>query len=143
VSTVVVEDRPSGQQRAQTRNITNYNHSHALTMQYYEVLQTYGIKTATDTFTLVLFLPFTPIDFTIDLIQQYWYLLGKPIKIANAKKIAEYNPVVRDYNAANAFFDATGNVRLTKVKITKSKNFAADVRVELYDANPIVTLAID
>ena len=79
MSTVVVEDRQSGRQRTQTRNITNYNHSHALNMQYYEMLQTYRIKTAVDTLSPVLFLPFKAIDFDIDLIQSYWYLFGKVI----------------------------------------------------------------
>lgn len=142
MSTVVVEDRQSGRQKAQTKNITNYNHSHALTMQYYEVLQTYRTKTVVDTLTPVLFLPFKPIAFDIELIQEYWYLLGKAIKKTHPKKFVEYNQVVKDFNPENDAFDATGNVRIKEVNITKSKNFTSNVRVELYDASPIITLAI-
>ncbi|MEL6945551.1 MAG: hypothetical protein AAFO82_23090, partial [Bacteroidota bacterium] len=41
-STVVVTDEQKESENIQTRNVTNYNHSHALTVQYYEVLQKYS-----------------------------------------------------------------------------------------------------
>src|SRR5687768_5629336 len=56
MSTVVVEDRQAGRQRAQTRNVTNYNHSHALTVQYYEVLHNYRVITGVDGLAPILFL---------------------------------------------------------------------------------------
>ena len=142
MSTVVVEDRQSGHQRAQTRNITNYNHSHALNMEYYEVLQTYRIKTGVDSLMPVLFLPFRPIDFDISLIQDYWYLFGRAIKKTNPKKFREYSQVVKDFDPDNTSFDPSGNVRIDQVKITTTKSFSAKVRVELTDSNPTVTLAI-
>ncbi len=40
-SNIFVTDEQAESERLTTRNITNYNHSHALTIQYYEVLQHY------------------------------------------------------------------------------------------------------
>ncbi len=142
MSTVVVEDRQSGRQRAQTRNITNYNHSHALTMMYYEVLQTYRIKTGVDTLTPVLFLPFKPINFNIEIIQQYWYLFGKAIRQTHPKKFYEYSQVVKDFDPNNSAFDATENVLIDSIRITRTKNFTSDVRIEFTHADPYLNLAI-
>ena len=142
MSAVIVEDRQSGRQRAQTRNITNYNHSHSLNMQYYEVLQTYRIKTGVESLTPVLFLPFKPIDFDIEIIQAYWYLFAQAIKKTYPRKFSEYNQVVKEFNPENGFFDATGNVRVKEIKISKTIDFTANIRVELYDADPIITLAM-
>ena len=140
MSTVVVEDRQSGRQRAQTRNIANYNHSHALNMQYYEVLQTYRIKTGVDSLTPMLFLPFRPISFDIAIVQQYWYLFGKAIKKTNPKKFGEYSQVVKDYDPDNISFDATGNVRITNIKATYTNAFTSDIRVEFNDKDVVLAI---
>ena len=47
-STVVVQSEQSEQSNVQTRVVANYNHSHALTMLYYEVLRHYRITTRLD-----------------------------------------------------------------------------------------------
>lgn len=58
-----------------TRIVANYNHMHALTIQYYEVIQIYEIITKLHSFNRVLFLPFSVLDFTgpdaIDLVSQF------------------------------------------------------------------------
>ena len=143
MSTVVVEDEQSGGQSAQTRNITNYNHSHALTIQYYEVLQKYITQTHADDLIPVLYLPFKPIDFSIDLITKYWVILKEGMEFKLPKpKIKQFDQLVKDYEPTNGAFDYSGDVRVTKVKINRSRTYSAGVRVELYDANPVVTLKV-
>ncbi|MGI5242117.1 hypothetical protein [Dactylosporangium sp. CA-139066] len=47
-----------------TRSVTNYNHMHALTVQYYEVVQVYETQTRLQDAERCIFLPMRPIDFT-------------------------------------------------------------------------------
>jgi hypothetical protein len=59
-----------------TRIVANYNHMHALTVQYYEVVQIYRVATELHTATRLLFIPMEPIDFTDDeVIDRYRGLL--------------------------------------------------------------------
>jgi hypothetical protein len=142
MSTVIVEDTQGGRQRAQTHNVTNYNHSHALTMQYYEVLDSYRINTGVDSLSPVLFLPFGPISFNIELIKPYWYIFNKAIRQLQPGKAFEWNQVVKDFNPENEAFDISGDLRVERVKITRTRSYSEPVRVKFYDANPEVTLAI-
>ena len=55
-----------------TRVITNYNHMHALTVQYYEVLQIYRTETSLARCDRVVFVPFKLIDFSnVDLLRRF------------------------------------------------------------------------
>lgn len=47
-----------------TRIVANYNHMHALTVQYYEVVQIYRVTVELNSFERVVFLPFELLDFT-------------------------------------------------------------------------------
>jgi hypothetical protein len=47
-----------------TRTVTNYNHMHALTVQYYEVVQVYETETRLEDAERCIFLPMRPISFT-------------------------------------------------------------------------------
>lgn len=47
-----------------TRSVTNYNHMHALTVQYYEVVQVYETETRLDNAERCIFLPMRRIDFS-------------------------------------------------------------------------------
>jgi hypothetical protein len=44
-STVVIQSAQQGSQNLQTRTVRNYNHSHAMTLLYYEVLRHYRVVT--------------------------------------------------------------------------------------------------
>lgn len=46
-----------------TRMVTNYNHIHTLSMQYYEVIQNYRVVTRTNRYQRCLFIPLKPFDF--------------------------------------------------------------------------------
>src|SRR3954451_18256315 len=47
-----------------TRSVTNYNHMHALTVQYYELVQVYETETRLENAERCIFLPMKPIDFS-------------------------------------------------------------------------------
>ena len=63
-ASVVREVSQSEHEEVSTRVITNYNHMHALTVQYYEVLQAYRVETAVVRCDRVVFVPFKLVDFS-------------------------------------------------------------------------------
>ncbi len=141
MSTVVIEDEQGGRQRSQTRNITNYNHSHALTIQYYEVLQKYLVRTGVASLTPVFFLPFRPLNFTIDFIQDYWSLLRIPLRETAPARFKQYDRVVKDYDPRNNAFDVGGEIVIDSIRITRVRNWSSVAKVKLDDANPSVKLS--
>jgi hypothetical protein len=60
VSEAVAEERES----ISTRTVTNYNHMHALTVQFYEVVQIYRTELRTEQARRLLFIPFQTLDFS-------------------------------------------------------------------------------
>lgn len=68
----VLEDVQSEQDNLQTSTITNYNHMHALTVQYYEILHRYGVSIELDTLEPLLFLPFAALPFDPDNFEHLW-----------------------------------------------------------------------
>jgi hypothetical protein len=91
-STVVVTDEQAENEKLSTRNVTNYNHSHALTIQYYEVLQHYKSEITLAAAEPILYLPFKPLEFTIDFISDYWHILSHGIRNINLRK--EFDVVI-------------------------------------------------
>src|SRR5262249_15670708 len=65
-ASVVREVSQSEHEDISTRVVTNYNHMHALTVQYYEVLQLFRTETSVVRADRVVFIPFQLIDFTKD-----------------------------------------------------------------------------
>ena len=61
---VVSEVSQSDTRNFSTRNITNYNHMHALTFQYYEVVQIYETQVRQEDAERCIFIPLTLFDFT-------------------------------------------------------------------------------
>jgi hypothetical protein len=74
-ATAVREVSQSEHEQISTRVVANYNHMHALTVQYYEVVQLYRVVVRTHAVGRVLFLPFELIDFSaanaLDLVARY------------------------------------------------------------------------
>ena len=62
-ATVVQEVSQQEHEQLSTRAVTNYNHMHALTIQYYEVVQIYRVAIEIDRVTRCLFVPMQVIDF--------------------------------------------------------------------------------
>lgn len=78
-SNVFVTDEQAENEQLTTHNITNYNHSHALTIQYFEVLQHYRAELSLTAADALLYLPYRPLEFSLDLIQDYWDILRRAI----------------------------------------------------------------
>ena len=121
-STVVVTDEQTEREDIQTRNVTNYNHSHALTVQYFEVLQKYHVKLELNNWTPVLYLPFRPLDFNLNIIQKYWHLLKLPLQRFFPEKFEKYHPYISEPLSLGNNGIEGGNYQVTKVKVVVSSS---------------------
>jgi hypothetical protein len=65
-ASAVREVSQSEHEQVSTRVVANYNHMHALTVQYYEVVQIYRVLVQVHSAQRVLFLPFELLDFSGD-----------------------------------------------------------------------------
>lgn len=63
-ASAVREVSQSEHEQVSTRVVANYNHMHALTVQYYEVVQVYRVLVQVHSVQRVLFLPFELLDFS-------------------------------------------------------------------------------
>lgn len=70
-STQVREVQEGETENVTTRVVANYNRMHALTVQYYEVLQVYGLKTRVSKAERCLFVPFAVTEFTANNLDQF------------------------------------------------------------------------
>ncbi|MCM5679487.1 hypothetical protein M8A51_08080 [Schlegelella sp. S2-27] len=65
-ASVVQEVRESTSETLQTRVVANYNHMHALSVLYYEVVQVYRVSLRVARAEKCAFVPITPLDFSDD-----------------------------------------------------------------------------
>lgn len=65
-ASAVREVSQSEHEEVSTRVVANYNHMHALTVQYYEVVQVYRVLVDVHSVQRVVFLPFQLLDFSTD-----------------------------------------------------------------------------
>ena len=63
-ASAIREVSQSEHEEISTRVVANYNHMHALTVQYYEIVQVYRVMTELHAFKRVVFVPFQLLDFT-------------------------------------------------------------------------------
>jgi hypothetical protein len=91
-STVIVQADQAEKAEARTRIVANYNHSHALTILYYEVLQHYRILTRPAVVRPVLFLKHTPWTFdalgedeAYELIEQHYMAISASLLDASLR----------------------------------------------------------
>ena len=71
-SSVVVEDVEGEDETLETTNVTNYNHMHALTVQFYEILQRYEVEIGLDRLEPLLFLPIGVFAFDKAEVEALW-----------------------------------------------------------------------
>ncbi|RJT32614.1 hypothetical protein D3227_26725 [Mesorhizobium waimense] len=87
-ATAVREVSESEHQQVSTRIVANYNHMHALTVQYYEVVQIYRVVAEVHTAERVLFLPIALADFSSDdMIEAYRGVLARAALTARARDL--------------------------------------------------------
>jgi hypothetical protein len=93
-STIVLSDSQTERAEATTWNVTNYNHSHALTVQYFEVLQRYRVEVVLDTVEPVLYLPFRPLTFNLETVTRWWATLRRAIP--DAQLVAQFDATLTE-----------------------------------------------
>ena len=76
-STVIVEAKQQESNVLQTRTVTNHNHCHALTVQYYEVLRNFEITTEFIHTRQVVLIPYAVNTFTADIALRFETILRR------------------------------------------------------------------
>ena len=72
-STIVVEDAQDEAIGVRSTNVTNYNHMHALNIEYFELLHRYTVITALDRVEPFVLIPFSALpEFDNEVVQRYW-----------------------------------------------------------------------
>ena len=76
-ASIIREVSQEEHQSVSTRVITNYNHMHALSIQYYEVVQIYRVEVGISDIEKCIFIPMKLVDFTQTLIDRYRLTLAQ------------------------------------------------------------------
>ncbi|MFC7933822.1 hypothetical protein [Streptomyces cinereoruber] len=103
--TVVRETTQTENDKVTTRVVTNYNHMHAMSVQYYEVVQVYSVTTKPAKLERCLFIPLQELTFTPTSLQRYKEVLASVAPVDWAAKIRAANPfetAVRRLDACSA-----------------------------------------
>ncbi|MFF9147434.1 hypothetical protein ACF1BN_21515 [Streptomyces sp. NPDC014861] len=103
--TVVRETTQTEKDQVLTRVVTNYNHMHAMSVQYYEVVQVYNVTTKPTKLERCLFIPLQELTFTHTSLQRYKEVLASVAPFDWAAKIRAANPfdtAVRRLDACSA-----------------------------------------
>ncbi|MEU1226253.1 hypothetical protein [Streptomyces sp. NPDC005828] len=90
--TVVRETSQAEKDQVMTRVVTNYNHMHAMSVQYYEVVQVYTVTTKPTRLERCLFIPLQELTFTHTSLQRYKDVLASVAPVDWAEKIRTANP---------------------------------------------------
>lgn len=86
-ASIVKEVSESEQQSVSSRILANYNHMHALTVQYYEVIEIYRMSVQLQQVERCLFIPMKLIDFTKEIIERYRAVLADAALSSRAKEL--------------------------------------------------------
>ncbi|MER8043441.1 hypothetical protein [Streptomyces sp. NPDC094032] len=90
--TVVRETSQAEKDQVMTRVVTNYNHMHAMSVQYYEVVQVYSVTTKPTKLERCLFIPLQELTFTHTSLQRYKEVLASVAPADWATRIRGANP---------------------------------------------------
>lgn len=80
-----------------TKIIANHNHSHAMTVQYWEVMKRYRLETAIDSVDLVLFVPLKLVNFLGN--ESFFYPENNYTKFSKTILCNRYNKLIKHANA--------------------------------------------
>lgn len=87
-ATTITETSQQESEKLSTRVVTNYNHMHALTIQYFEVVQVYRVLVELSRVTRCLFLPMKLVTFTHATIRRYRNVIARAGLIAGVRALA-------------------------------------------------------
>jgi hypothetical protein len=76
-SFAIAEVSQEEESTVRTRVLTNYNHSHTLTFQYFQVLRNFLLRTKMNSLRPAVFVPFKPLDFTQDVVVKHAFALRR------------------------------------------------------------------
>lgn len=91
-ATSVTETSQSESERLSTRVVTNYNHMHALTIQYFEVVQIYRVVVDLARKSRCLFVPMKPINFDAAVFQRYRAAIAEAGLIPTVRALRDVRP---------------------------------------------------
>lgn len=112
-ATAVREVSETEHQEVSTRIVANYNHMHALTVQYYEVIQIYRVVAEVQTAERVLFLPIALTDFSSDeMIEAYRGVLARAALTSRARDLLLDPTSTVELRPAKSFHSALLDVAL-------------------------------
>lgn len=83
-ASIIREVSQEEHQSVSTRVVTNYNHMHALSVQYYEIVQIYRVEVGISDVEKCIFVPMKLIDFTQPVIDKYRLVLARAAVDHNA-----------------------------------------------------------
>jgi hypothetical protein len=93
-STVIVQAKQSENNTIQTRRVANHNHCHALTIEYYEVLRQFRLRTEFVRTRRAALIPFSPITtFTSEIALRFRHVLEQVLLDSNL--LAFFDALVR------------------------------------------------
>src|SRR5262249_35672089 len=113
-ATIVREVSQSESENISTRTVTNYNHMHALSVEYFEIVQLYRVAVELTRVTGCLFVPMKLIDFTkVQVVARYKRVIAAAglIPQVRALQLAETDTLIlscpiKDGNWGSAGLDA-------------------------------------
>ncbi len=137
-ASVVSEVETSEREEIRTRILTNYNHSHALTIQYYETIQIYRTQVRLAKVDRVLFVPIKTIDFRDPaVIAQFKFTLINAISDSEVRRsLASFvsDIVLQEANTFRAkpmSYRAEGALFLKSIGVTTSAMINGNVKMIL------------
>jgi hypothetical protein len=91
-ATTVTESSQEESEKLSTRVVTNYNHMHALTIQYFEVVQIYRVMVELSRVTRCLFLPMKLVSFTNTTIRRFRDVIARAALIPGVRALQWAEP---------------------------------------------------
>jgi hypothetical protein len=126
-ATTVKETSQKESETLSTRVVTNYNHMHALTIQYFEVVQIYKVLLELSKVTPCLFLPMKLVTFTEEVIRRYKNVIASAGLIPEVRGLAFAEPDKLSIRMPNKAGNWEGSPTLKKllgydINNSKSRN---------------------
>lgn len=91
-ATSIMETSQKENETLSTRVVSNYNHMHALTIQYFEVVQIYRVVVELARATRCLFVPMKLVTFTSEVIKRYRNVIADAALIPDVRALAWAQP---------------------------------------------------
>lgn len=153
-ATVVREVSQSEQESVSTRVVTNYNHMHALSIQYYEIVQIYRVVVQLSRVDKCLFIPLKLIDFNDPNIVRFFHdillraavdeeakmLIGTKYESVDFKTTGEgmlnlrnAGPVPNQVKDGGTMIELPNDASLTGFYLNSGVNMAITIDVKLRD----------